>query len=95
MVAVELVPHQAMLSTARGGTGAPGQNVRQKRESNRKMAKSATGETMRISAREAAKRGIPVVEVNRRDSFRTCSKCGNVREESRKNQARFDLLPRS
>ena len=44
---------------------------------------------MRILAREAAKRGISVVEVNPRDSFRTCSKCGNVGEEPRKNQVRF------
>ena len=89
MVAVERMPRKAMMSTARGGTTAPGQNVRQKRQFNRKMAESATGETMRILAREAAKRGISVVEVNPRDSFRTCSKCGNVGEEPRKNQVRF------
>ena len=79
-----------MMSTARGGTGAPGGNVREKREFNRRMAEAATGETMAILAREAEKRGIPVVEVSPRDSFRTCSKCGNISDGSRKSQARFE-----
>ena len=90
MVAVESVHRRGMMSTARGGTGAPGGNVREKREFNRRMAEAATGETMAILAREAEKRGIPVVEVNPRDSFRTCSKCGDISDGSRKSQARFE-----
>ena len=90
MVAVESVHRRGMMSTARGGTGAPGGNVREKREFNRRLAEAATGETMAILAREAEKRGIPVVEVSPRDSFRTCSKCGDISDGSRKSQARFE-----
>ena len=89
MVALERAHRRAMMSTARGGTGAPGGNVREKRDYNRRMAEAATGETMAILAREAEKRGIPVVEVVARDSFRTCSKCGKLNDGSRKNQVRF------
>ena len=90
MVAAERVSRRALMSTGRGGPSTPGQNVPQKREFNRNMAESATGETMAILVREATKRGIPVVEVNPRGSFRTCSECGIVSEGPRKNQAWFE-----
>ena len=57
MDAVKHLPSMAMMSTARGGASAPGRNVQQKREFNRKMAESATGETRSILKREAGKPG--------------------------------------
>ena len=90
MVAVERWDRRNMMATARGGTGARGQDVRLKSRFNRVMSEAATGVTMAILVREAGKRGIPVVQVNPRDSSLTCSNCGNVNEKPRKNQARFE-----
>ena len=92
MVAVEGLRRRNMMATARGGAKAHGENVRQKAGLNRSMSEAATGVTVAILTREAAKRGIPVVTVDPKNSSRTCSKCGTVSKKSRKSQARFECV---
>ena len=84
-IAVEHLSRTAMMASAKGGARAPGQGVQQKSIFNRTMAEAASGETEAILMREAAKRGMPVVQVNPRDTNRTCSRCGPIDDESRKN----------
>ena len=92
MVAVEGLRRRNMMASAKGGVNAPGENVRQKAGLNRAMAEVASGSTVAILTREAAKRGIPVVPVDPKNSSRTCSKCGNLSKKSRKSQARFECV---
>ena len=92
MVAVEGLRRRDMMASARGGVNAPGEKVRQKAGLNRAMAEVASGSTIAILTREAAKRGIPVVAVDPKNSSRTCSKCGTVSKKSRKSQARFECV---
>ena len=89
MVAVENLDRVAMMASARGGRGAPGQSVRRKTQFNRIVAEAATGETTALLVREAVKRNIPVVQVSPRDIYRICSRCGSLNNGPRKNQARF------
>ena len=58
----------------------------------REAGKPGSREAGKPRSREAEKPGIPVVQVSSRESFRTCSKCGNVGKEPRKNQARFECF---
>ncbi len=58
----------------------------------REAEKPRSREAEKPRSREAEKPGILVVQVNSRESFRTCSKCGNVGKEPRKNQARFECF---
>ena len=89
MVAMERLDRRAMTAMARGGPGIPGRNVFRGSQFNREVAEAATGETMTILEREAAKRNVPVVQVTPRDISRICSRCGNLTDEPRKNQVRF------
>ena len=76
MVAIEDLRRRNMMATARGGVSAPGEGVKGKDGLNRALAEVASGSTVAILHREAAKRGIPVVAVDPSYSSRTRARCG-------------------
>ena len=92
MVAVEGLRRRDMMTSARGGVSASGEGVRRKAGLNRALAEVASGSTVAILHREAAKRGIPVVAVDPSYSSRTCARCGHESRENRKSQAVFECV---
>ena len=92
MVAIEGLRRRDMMASARGGENAPGQGVKGKAGLNRALAEAASGSTVAILHREAAKRGVPVVAVDPAYSSRTCARCGHESKESRKSQAVFECV---
>ena len=92
MVAVEGLRRRDMMAAAKGGPAVHGQKVRQKAGLNRSLAEMASGSTVAILQREAAKRGIPVVAVDPAYSSRTCARCGHESRENRKSQAVFECV---
>jgi putative transposase len=80
---------KAMTRTAHGTLASPGKSVRAKAGLNREILERGWGELRRQLAYKTAWYGATLVEVDPRNTSRTCSVCGSVDPGSRESQARF------
>ena len=79
LIAAEKLRQVNMVRSARGTAGNPGVNVAQKRGLNRSIQEQAWGEIRWQLSYKAAWAGREYVEVDPRNTSRTCSRCGNVK----------------
>ncbi|MFG2907999.1 RNA-guided endonuclease InsQ/TnpB family protein [Kitasatospora sp. NPDC048286] len=89
VIAVEDLAVTNMVKSARGTTGHPGKNVRQKAGLNRVIAAEAWGRTVELLAYKLADRGGHLVKVPAAGTSRRCSACGFTCPGNRQTQARF------
>lgn len=85
-VIVERLAIGNMTKSARGTAEQPGTNVRAKAGLNRSILAQGWGRFVQYLRYKSAQRGGKVVEVEPRDSSRTCAECGTVAVESRDGQ---------
>jgi putative transposase len=88
-VAVEDLALRNMTRSARGSVEAPGRKVRQKAGLNRSQLDQAWGSFLMALRCKAEEAGTVVVEVDPRNTSRTCPECGAVDPRSRRSQAEF------
>lgn len=88
-VVVEKLATRTMTRSASGTVGAPGTNVSQKRGLNRSIASKGWGMLRTHLAYKTARAAGRLVEVDARNTSRTCHLCHTVDASSRENQARF------
>jgi putative transposase len=86
IVRVENLNIRGMTRSAKGTTGAPGRNVRQKAGLNREIMRSGWGLLVRRLEDKAPGR---VEKINPAFTSQRCSACGHVDAKSRESQARF------
>ena len=86
MIRVEDLRIRSMTRSAKGTSGAPGQNVRQKAGLNREILRSGWGLLARRLEDKAPGR---VEKIRPAFTSQRCSACGQVDAESRESQARF------
>ncbi|HEX5969003.1 MAG TPA: transposase [Intrasporangium sp.] len=86
VIRVEDLNVRGMTRTARGTTGAPGRNVRQKAGLNRGILAQGWGQLVTRLEHKAPGR---VEKVNAAYTSQCCSVCGHVDARSRESQARF------
>ncbi len=92
VVAIENLNHVGMRASAKGGDSAHGRNVKAKAGLNRSMSEAGLSRGQVILRQQAAKRGICVFGVQARNTSRTCSRCNETSNQSRKNQAGFECV---
>lgn len=88
-VVIEKLQVQAMTASARGTAEAPGRNVAAKAGLNRAILDKGWGELRRQLGYKLAWAGGVLVEVDPRNTSRTCGCCGTVDAASRVDRDRF------
>jgi putative transposase len=88
-IVVEDLNLRNMTLSAKGSLENPGVNVSAKRELNRALADVAFGRFKMFLRYKAEKAGGVVVEVDPRNTSRTCFACGTVNAANRTSQAKF------
>ena len=78
-----------MTKSANGSAERPGSNVRAKAALNRRILDQGWGEFRRQLAYKLAWNGGTLLLVDARNTSRTCSACGHVSAENRRNQVSF------
>jgi len=81
---------RAMSASAKGTVDNPGHNVRAKAGLNKAVLDQGWSELLRQLDYKLFRRGGELVRVSPRDTSRACSRCGNVSENNRKSQSRFE-----
>jgi len=81
---------RGMSASARGTVDSPGKNVRAKAGLNKAVLDQGWSELLRQLDYKLSRRGGELVRVSPRDTSRACSRCGNVSENNRKSQSRFE-----
>jgi putative transposase len=89
VIAIEKLDVKAMTRTARGTLAHPGKGVRAKAGLNREILERGWGALRRQLAYKTRWYGATLVEVDPRNTSRTCSACQSVDPKSRESQARF------
>ena len=83
-IAVEALNVKNMIRSAKGTPDAPGANVRAKSGLNRSLADVAPGRLKELLAYKATRAGGQVIEVDPRNTSRTCAACGVIDAASRR-----------
>ena len=81
---------RGMSASAKGTADNPGKNVRAKAGLNKAVLDQGWSELLRQLDYKLSRRGGELVRVSPRDTSRACSRCGNVSENNRKSQSRFE-----
>ncbi len=89
LIAIEALNVKNMTASAAGSIAAPGTNVAQKAGLNRSILNVGWGEFRRQIIYKAAWRGVRVVEVDSKNTSRTCAACSTVDAASRVTRALF------
>jgi putative transposase len=88
LIAIEALSVRSMMRSAKGTAEQPGRNVRAKAGLNRAIADAGWGLLVTLLREKAEWAARAIVEVNARNTSRTCALCGHVAAESRSG-ARF------
>ena len=78
-----------MTKSAKGTIENPGRNVRQKTGLNRNILQQCWGKFAQFLKYKMEELGHVLMEVNPRDTSRTCPVCGYVSKENRASQSEF------
>lgn len=89
MIVVEKLMVKNMSRSAKGTMEVPGKNVAQKRGLNRSIMEQGWSLFLGMCKYKASWYGSSVVEVDPRNTSKTCSSCKEVVEGSRESQSRF------
>lgn len=89
VICVEDLKIRNMMKSARGTVSAPGKNVRQKAGLNRAIADQAWGKFRKLLGYKLDLKGGLLVQVDPRNTSRTCIRCGCVDKGNRPLQALF------
>ena len=87
LIVVEDLKITNMTRSASGTVDAPGTNVAQKSGLNRNILDAGWGVLLDLIRQKAEEAVVEVVEVNPRNTSRTCHACGNVASENRAGEA--------
>ena len=88
-IAVEKLEIANMTKSARGTLDNPGQNVKQKTGLNRFMLEQNWGKFVQFLKYKMEELGHVLIEIDPRDTSRTCPVCGHVAKENRASQSEF------
>ncbi|KGA93872.1 Mobile element protein [Leptospirillum ferriphilum] len=89
VVYVEDLKIRNMTRSARGTKESPGRNVRQKSGLNRSILSQGWGTFLSLLAYKLERRGGRLVQVDPRNTSRTCFACGHIAAENRPDQTAF------
>ncbi|MFC4110950.1 RNA-guided endonuclease InsQ/TnpB family protein, partial [Micromonospora zhanjiangensis] len=89
LIAVEALRISNMTRSASGTLEQPGTNVAQKSGLNRSILDAGWGVFLNVLHAKAESAGRVVVEVDPRNTSRTCPKCGHCTRQNRVTQAEF------
>lgn len=87
LIVVEDLKIKNMTSSASGTVEEPGKNVAQKSGLNRSILDAGWGVLLELIRQKAEEAVVEVVEVNPRNTSRTCHACGHVAAENRHGEA--------
>ncbi len=90
VVALEALKTSNMSRSSKGTLENPGKKVAQKSGLNRSILREGWYMFSKKLEWECKKHGARVIYVNPRNTSLTCSSCGKISKESRKDQARFE-----
>lgn len=86
VVVIEALKVQNMTRSAAGTVESPGRNVRQKAGLNRSILDQGWGQFRTLLAYKLEERGCRLIEVNPAYTSQTCSACGVIDADSRRDQ---------
>ena len=78
-----------MTKSAKGSLLNPGKNVKAKSGLNRSILSEGWGQFFKMLEYKQKKRGHIFLQINPKNTSRTCPKCGHVSKDNRRTQAHF------
>ena len=89
IVVAEELKIKNMTKSAKGSLLNPGKNVKAKSGLNRSILSEGWGKFFKMLEYKQKKRGHIFLQINPRNTSRTCPKCGHISKDNRKTQAVF------
>ena len=89
IVVAEELKIKNMTKSAKGSLLNPGKNVKAKSGLNRSILSEGWGQFFKMLEYKQKKRGHIFLQINPRNTSRTCPKCGHISKDNRKTQAVF------